>query len=82
MSDTRHLDTAIRILGGGALKTRKHQAVEVTVHISEDTSWYLVQVGNRVVEEGAGDRASAEAAGQRKADALKAKGMRAVLVVY
>lgn len=82
MSDTRHLDTAIRILGGGAPKANKPSTVEVSVHTDPGTGWYQVQVGSRIVHEGQGSQDEAREAGQRKVAALKAKGMRATLTVY
>lgn len=80
---TRHLDTAINILSGaGVAKRSRSFSVQVSVHHDPKKNEYLVQVGSRVVTEGAGSRADATQAGEEQVERLKALGKKAVLLVY
>lgn len=83
MSDTRHLDTAITILSGaGVAKRTRSYSIQVSVHHDPKKNEYLVQVGSRIVAEGAGDRAAATRAGEEQAERLKVLGKKAVVIVY
>jgi len=82
-SKTRHLDTAIQILGGGDFaKRHKLPVLQVTVHHDPKKNDYVVQVGHRVVAEAAGDRAAATKAGEDQVQRLKALGKKASLIIY
>lgn len=82
-SKTRHLDTAIEILGGGkGAKRPRSFSVQVSVHHDPKKNEFMVQVGSRIVAEGAGDRAAATRAGEAQAERLKNLGKKAVVIVY
>jgi len=82
-SKTRHLDTAISILGGeGFAKRHKLPVLQVAVHHDSKKNEYVVQVGHRIVVEAAGDRAAATRAGEAQVQRLKALGKKASLIVY
>lgn len=82
-SKTRHLDTAIQVLGGdGFAKRHKLPVMQVTVHHDPKRNEYIVQVGHRVVIEAAGDRAAATKAGEDQVARLKTLGKKASLIIY
>lgn len=82
-SKTRHLDTAISILSGASVAKRQRSfSVQVSVHHDPKKNEFMVQVGSRIVVEGAGDRATATRAGESQAERLKALGKKAVVIVY
>lgn len=82
-SKTRHLDTAISILSGANVAKRQRSfSIQVSVHHDPRKNEYLIQVGNRVVAEGVGDRAVATKAGEEQAERLKVLGKKAVVIVY
>jgi hypothetical protein len=82
-SKTRHLDTAIQILGGNDFaKRHKLPVMQVTVHHDPKRNEYIVQVGHRVVSEAAGSRADAIKAGEEQVQRLKALGKKACLITY
>lgn len=83
-SKTRHLDTAIQILGGNSdfIKRHKLPVMQVSVHHDAKKNEYVVQVGHRVVAEAVGDRAAATKAGEEQVKRLKTLGKKAALIVY
>ena len=82
-SKTRHLDTAISILSGANVAKRPRSfSIQVSVHHDPKKNEFMVQVGSRIVVEGAGDRAAATKAGDVQAERLKALGKKAVVIVY
>jgi hypothetical protein len=84
MSKTKHLDTAIAILSGAgaAKRSKRGPVIEVTVHVDAKRGTYMVQVGSRITSEGTGNHEQARAAGQAKAEALRALGKKASVTVY
>lgn len=53
-TDTRHLDTAIAILGGagGAKRAKRKAQVELHLHIDEKTDLYTLTANGKLLEEG------------------------------
>jgi hypothetical protein len=84
LSKTKHLDTAIAIFKGTELSKRgkRGPVVEVTVHVDAKRGTYMVQVGSRITSEGIGNHEQARAAGEAKAEALRALGKKASVTVY
>lgn len=48
--DTHHLDTAIKIFGGG--RGGGKRSVKVTLHYNRTRDEYIIQIGSRVMGEG------------------------------
>lgn len=83
MTDTRHLDTAIHILGGGNMvKRKKTSVVDVSVYVDIKQGTYLVQVGSKTLLTGAGNHEQATAAANAKADSIRAMGKCVSVTVY
>jgi hypothetical protein len=59
--NTRHLDTAISILGGGKSPKRLRRAAQVELELWVTGDAYTISSNGRVVESGNGDLAHAEA---------------------
>lgn len=80
-SKTRHLDTAIEILGGGKSKRAPRKAgVEITVMAA--SNGYVIQANNRIVETGAGDAEYAKQRAEARADAIRKLGKTVIVTTY
>jgi hypothetical protein len=80
-SKTRHLDTAIEILGGGKTKRAPRRAqVEITVMAA--SNGYVIQANNKIVETGAGDAEYAKQRAEARADNIRKLGKTVIVTVY
>lgn len=72
-SKTKHLDTAIEILGGGKAK-RAPRKFDVTITVTHSGNDYILQNNGKVVEQGDGDRDYAIARANERATRIRALG--------